>query len=70
MAKKATPKATEVAVQRPAGVLDKLSLYFPKKKVEQCAPIERLMVKAEAEDRSVNYLVCEAILAYLDANEG
>lgn len=66
---KAPAKTTAVKAKQPVGVLDKLSLYFPKRKVEEHAPIERLMIKAKAEDRSVNYLVCEAILAYLEANE-
>ena len=57
------------ATAKPVGVLDKLSLYFPKKKVESHAPIERLANMAEKKDRSINYLVVEAILAYLEANE-
>lgn len=64
-----TAKAAAKAAAKPEGVLDKLSLYFPKKKVESHAPIERLANMAEKKDRSINYLVVEAILAYLEANE-
>ena len=66
---KAAAKTAPKAAKQPAGVLDKLSVYFPTKKVEKHAPIERLSIMAEKADRSVNYLVCEAVLAYLEANE-
>jgi len=46
-------------------MLDKLSIYIPKKKAAQ-RPIERLNKIAGKKDRSVNYLVVEAILHYLD----
>ena len=49
-------------------VLDKLSIYAPRDKVEQ-KPVERLLKLGEKRDRSVNYLVVEAILAYLDRHE-
>jgi predicted transcriptional regulator len=33
-------------------------------------PVERLIKLAEGRDRSVNYLVVEAILQYLEKEEG
>ena len=63
-------KAVTKAIAAPqVGVLDKLSLYFPKKKVQENRPIERLIAMGHARDRSVNYLVCDAILQYLDREE-
>jgi len=44
---------------------DKLSIYVPQKQVA-LKPVERLMKLGEKKDRSVNYLVVEAILQYLD----
>jgi len=45
-------------------MLDKLSIYIPQpKQVEK--PVERLVKLGKKRDRSVNYLVVEAILAYL-----
>jgi hypothetical protein len=49
-------------------ILDKLSIYVPKKKMEE-RPVERLMALADKRDRSVNYLVVEAILEYLKREE-
>jgi len=49
-------------------ILDNLSIYIPQLKMEQ-KPIERLLKLGEKRDRSVNYLVVEAILAYLDRHE-
>jgi hypothetical protein len=49
-------------------MLDKLSVYFPERKLEG-RPVERLMKLGEKRDRSVNYLVVEAILQYLDREE-
>jgi len=46
-------------------ILDKLSIYIPQKKIEE-KPVERLMKLGEKHDRSVNYLVVEAILRYLE----
>jgi len=57
------------AATKPVGVLDKLSIYFPKSKVTEHAPVERLATLGGKKDRSINYLVVEAILAYLEANE-
>jgi predicted transcriptional regulator len=47
---------------------DKLSIYIPKSKMVQ-KPVERLMKLGVRLDRSVNYLVVEAILQYLDREE-
>ena len=45
-------------------ILDKLSISIPQsKQAEQ--PVERLIKLGEKKDRSVNYLVVEAILQYL-----
>ncbi len=49
-------------------ILDKLSIYVPQNKVTE-KPVERLLKLGEKRDRSVNYLVVEAILAYLDRHE-
>jgi len=49
-------------------IMDKLSIYIPQKKMEE-KPVERLMKLGEKRDRSVNYLVVEAILEYLDREE-
>ncbi len=45
-----------------------LSIYIPKSKMER-KPIERLERLAKKLDRSVNYLVVEAIVQYLDREE-
>jgi len=42
-----------------------ISLYVPEK-AQKMQVIERLMELGETRDRSVNYLVVEAILQYLD----
>ena len=47
---------------------DKLSVYIPQGKITK-QPIERLMSLGKANDRSVNYLVVEAIIEYLDNEE-
>ena len=49
-------------------IVDKLSTYIPKSKIDQ-HPVERLIKLGATKDRSVNYLVCEAILEYLDREE-
>ena len=49
-------------------ILDKLSIYIPANKLE-LNPVERLVRLGEERDRSVNYLVVEAILQYLDREE-
>lgn len=49
-------------------ILDKLSIYVPQKKQEE-KPVERLIKLSEKRDRSINYLVVEAILEYLRRGE-
>ena len=49
-------------------ILDKLSIYIPQSKM-QLKPVERLISLGEKEDRSVNYLVVQAILEYLKREE-
>ncbi|MCK4394825.1 hypothetical protein KAX17_18150 [Candidatus Bipolaricaulota bacterium] len=49
-------------------ILDKLSIYIPQSKMAQ-KPVERLMKLADKKDRSINYLVVEAILDYLKREE-
>ena len=49
-------------------LLDKISIYVPKNKVQH-RPVERLIALGEKLDRSVNYLVVEAILGYLKREE-
>ena len=49
-------------------ILDKLSIYIPQAKMKQ-QPVERLIKLGEKVDRSINYLVVNAILAYLDREE-
>lgn len=47
---------------------DKLSIYIPQSKLDQ-NPVERLINLGEKRDRSVNYLVVEAIIDYLKREE-
>ena len=49
-------------------ILDKLSIYVPQKKMEE-KPVERLIRLGNKRDRSINYLVVEAILEYLKREE-
>ena len=49
-------------------ILDKLSIYISQKKMEE-KPIERLIRLGKKKDRSINYMVVEAILEYLDRDE-
>ncbi len=49
-------------------ILDKLSIYIPQKKMEE-KPVERLINLGEKRDRSINYLVVDAILQYLEREE-
>jgi len=48
---------------------DKLSIYIPQSKMAQ-KPVQRLIKLGDKNDRSVNYLVVEAILQYLKREEG
>ena len=52
----------------PKQLLDKISIYVPKSKIDQ-RPVERLLKLANAKDRSVNYLVVEAIIEFLKREE-
>ena len=49
-------------------ILDKMSIYIPQSKVAK-RPVERLIALGKKRDRSINYLVVEAILSYLDREE-
>ncbi len=49
-------------------LLDKMSIYIPQSKINK-KPVERLMALGKKKDRSVNYLVVEAILQYVDREE-
>jgi len=52
----------------PKQLLDKMSIYIPQNK-KDLRPVERLIALGEKKDRSVNYMVVEAILQYLDREE-
>ena len=49
-------------------ILDKLSIYIPQKKMED-RPVERLITLGEKRDRSINYLVVDANIQYLEREE-
>jgi len=49
-------------------ILDKLSIYIPQRKMAD-KPVERLVALGEKRDRSVNYLVVQAIIEYLEREE-
>ena len=49
-------------------ILDKMSIYIPDTKINQRL-VERLKTLGKQRDRSVNYLVVEAIMQYLDREE-
>ncbi len=49
-------------------VMDKISIYIPQSKMKQ-RPVERLIKMGAKRDRSINYLVVEAIIAYLGREE-
>ena len=50
-------------------ILDKLSICIPQNKQGQ-NPVGRLIKLGEKRDRSVNYLVVNAIIEYLEREEG
>jgi len=50
-------------------ISDKLSIYIPQSKMAQ-KPVQRLIRLGDKNDRSINYLVVEAILEYLKREEG
>lgn len=47
---------------------DKLSIYIPQEKLKE-KPVERLIKLSQERERSVNYLVVQAILKYLDRED-
>jgi hypothetical protein len=49
-------------------IMDKLSIYIPQGKMAK-KPVERLIALGKNRDRSINYLVVEAMLSYLDREE-
>jgi predicted transcriptional regulator len=49
-------------------IMDKLSIYIPQRKMDE-KPVERLIRLGQRRDRSVNYLVVEAIVQYLDRED-
>ena len=49
-------------------ILDKLSIYIPQRKMEK-KPVERLIKLGAKRDRSINYMVVDAIIQYLDREE-
>ena len=49
-------------------MLNKLSIYVPQSKAAE-KPVERLIKLSEKRGRSVNYLVVDAILQYLQREE-
>ena len=49
-------------------ILDKISIYVPQRKMAE-KPVERLIRLSEKRDRSINYLVVDAILQYLKREE-
>jgi len=53
---------------KPKTVTDKLSIYIPQSKMKQ-RPVERLIALGKKRGRSVNYLVVEAILQYIERTE-
>jgi len=50
------------------GILDKLSVYIPQK-IQEEKPVERLIKLSDKKDRSINYLVVDAIIQYLNREE-
>jgi len=49
-------------------ILDKLSIYISQRRLEE-KPVERLIAIGAKRDRSINYMVVEAIIQYLDREE-
>ena len=49
-------------------ILEKLSIYIPQKQQAQ-KPVERLIKLGKKRDRSINYLVVQAIMEYLEREE-
>ena len=69
MAGRKARETTEKELRMPRKeVLDKLSIYIPQRKKSE-KPVERLIKLGEKVDRSINYLVVDAIIQYLDREE-
>ena len=69
MAGRKARETTEKELRMPRKeVLDKLSIYIPQRKKTE-KPVERLIKLGEKVDRSINYLVVDAIIQYLDREE-
>ena len=49
-------------------ILGKMSIHIPQLKQAE-KPVERLIKLGEKRDRSINYLVVEAIMEYLETEE-
>ncbi len=49
-------------------MLDKISIYIPQKKMLE-KPVTRLIRLSKKRDRSINYLVVDAIIQYLNREE-
>jgi predicted transcriptional regulator len=49
-------------------LLDRLSIYVPQEKL-QLKPLERLAKLAKKRDRSINYMVVQAIIEYVEREE-
>ena len=62
------PILKEVRTVAGKEIMDKLSIYIPQRKMDE-KPVERLIRLGQRRDRSVNYLVVEAIVQYLDREE-
>lgn len=48
--------------------MERLSIYVPENKREQ-KPLERISKLAEKQDRSLNYVIIQAILEYVQREE-
>ena len=48
--------------------MDRISIYVPQNKREQ-KPLERISEVARRQDRSLNYVVIQAILEYVEREE-
>lgn len=62
-----TQKEKEIRMPKKE-ILDKLSIYIPQRKMAE-KPVERLIKLGDKLDRSINYLVVEAIIQFLDREE-
>jgi predicted transcriptional regulator len=49
-------------------IFDKISIYIPQTKKDK-KPVERLIRLSKRRERSINYLVVDAILQYLKREE-